>query len=175
MGWNEEESENLKNAAYLHDIGMMGIPDIILNKPSKLLDAEYDIIKQHVTIGADVLHNISLVPHAEEVARFHHERYDGKGYPQGLKGEDIPVYARIVAVADSYDAMNSKRIYRNAIPQYVIRREIIENKGKQFDPVIADTFIDLLDNGKIQINEKEQHLLRGEMLPEYDMSGTEEA
>ena len=175
MGWDEKEVENLKNAAYLHDIGKMGIPDIILNKPSKLLDAEYDIIKQHVTIGADILQNISLVPHAEEVARFHHERYDGKGYPQGLKGEDIPVYARIVAVADSYDAMNSKRIYRNAIPQYVIRQEIIENKGKQFDPVIADIFIGLLDAGEMQLKEKEQHLFNGEMLSELELSGTEDA
>lgn len=175
MGWEEKKVENLKNAAYLHDIGNMGIPDIILNKPSKLLDAEYDIIKQHVNIGADILQNISLVPHAEEVARFHHERYDGKGYPLGLKGEDIPVYARIVAVADSYDAMNSKRIYRNAIPQYVIRQEIIENKGKQFDPVIADIFIGLLDAGEMQLKEKEQHLFNGEMLSELELSGTEDA
>ena len=175
MGWEEKKVENLKNAAYLHDIGKMGIPDIILNKPSKLLDAEYDIIKQHVNIGADILQNISLVPHAEEVARFHHERYDGKGYPLGLKGEDIPVYARIVAVADSYDAMNSKRIYRNAIPQYVIRQEIIENKGKQFDPVIADIFIGLLDAGEMQLKEKEQHLFNGEMLSELELSGTEDA
>lgn len=175
MGWDDEEVKKLRNAAYLHDIGKIGIPDIIVNKPSNLLDTEYDIIKKHVTIGADILHNISLIPHAEEVARFHHERYDGKGYPQGLQGEKIPVYARIVTVADSYDAMNSKRIYRNTIPHYAIRQEIIENRGKRFDPVIADAFLKLLDDGRIQQLDKELHLSEGAILPELEMSGTEDA
>ena len=119
LGWDEDEVENLRNAAYLHDIGKIGIPDAILNKPSKLLDAEYEIIKKHTTIGADILKNITLIRHVEEVARYHHERYDGRGYPEGLGGEQIPVQARIVAVADSYDAMNSKRIYRNRLPEDV--------------------------------------------------------
>lgn len=175
LGWDDKEVENIRNAASLHDIGKIGIPDVILNKPSRLLDEEYEIIKQHTTIGADILKNISLVPHAEEVARYHHERYDGKGYPGGISGEAIPMYARIVAVADSYDAMSSKRIYRNALARDVIRKEIIENRGRQFDPVIADTFIRLLDTGKVRVTEKEQSLFTEENLSEPEMSGTTEA
>lgn len=150
LGWSEEEILNLKNAAYLYDVGKIGIPDTILNKPTKLLDAEYDVIKTHVTIGADILKNITLIDHVEEVARYHHERYDGRGYPEGLWGEEIPLSARIVAVADSYDAMNSKRIYRNPLPAEVIRQEIVRNKGIQFDPVVADAFLKLLDEKCIQ-------------------------
>lgn len=175
MGWDATEVENIRNAAYLHDIGRIGIPDIILNKPTKLLDAEYDIIKQHAAMGADILDNITLVPHAKEVARHHHERYDGTGYPDGLRGEEIPVFARIVAVADSYDAMNSKRIYRNALSAETIRNEIITNKGKQFDPVIADTFIRIFDAGELQIVERDQSLFDGAVMTEPETSGTQEA
>lgn len=175
MGWDDKEVENIRNAAYLHDTGRIGIPDIILNKPTKLLDAEYEIVKQHTTIGADILKNITLVPHAEEVARYHHERYDGTGYPEGLQGEAIPIYARIVAVADSYDAMKSKRIYRSALSPVAIRREFVTNRGKQFDPVIADIFIGMLDAGKVQISEQEQPLFAGGALSETEMSGTKEA
>ena len=175
MGWDDSEVENIRNAAYLHDIGKIGIPDIILNKPTKLLDAEYDIIKQHAAMGADILDNITLVPHAREVARHHHERYDGRGYPDGLCGEEIPVYARIVAVADSYDAMNSKRIYRNALPAAKIRKEINTNKGIQFDPVVADTFLKILDAGEVQIAEQDHPLFDVSAMTEPEMSGTQEA
>lgn len=175
MGWDDAEVENIRNAAYLHDIGRIGIPDIILNKPTKLLDAEYDIIKQHAAMGADILDNITLVPHAKEVARHHHERYDGTGYPDGLRGEEIPVFARIVSVADSYDAMNSRRIYRNALSADTIRTEIIINRGKQFDPVIADTFIRILDAGELRIAEQDQSLLAGTAMTKSEMTGTREA
>lgn len=107
MGWNRSEIVNLRHAAHLHDIGKVGIPDIILNKPSRLTNEEYAVIKEHTVIGAEILKNVSLINHVTEVARSHHERYDGHGYPDGLKGEEIPIHARIVAVADSYDAMNS--------------------------------------------------------------------
>lgn len=107
MGWNRSEIVNLRHAAHLHDIGKVGIPDIILNKPSKLTNEEYAVIKEHTVIGAEILKNVSIINHVTEVARSHHERYDGHGYPDGLKGEEIPIHARIVAVADSYDAMNS--------------------------------------------------------------------
>ena len=175
LGWDEDEVENLRNAAYLHDIGKIGIPDAILNKPSKLLDAEYEIIKKHTTIGADILKNITLIRHVEEVARYHHERYDGRGYPEGLGGEQIPVQARIVAVADSYDAMNSKRIYRNRLPEDVIRKELIRNRGIQFDPVMVDAFLKLMDENRIQIAEQDWNGFGGENLSELETGGTTEA
>ena len=96
----------------------------ILNKPSRLTNEEYAVIKEHTVIGAEILKNVSLINHVTEVARSHHERYDGHGYPDGLKGEEIPIHARIVAVADSYDAMNSRRIYRNSLPKETIYEEI---------------------------------------------------
>lgn len=175
LGWDEDEVENLRNAAYLHDIGKIGIPDAILNKPSKLLDAEYEIIKKHTSIGADILKNITLIRHVEEVARYHHERYDGRGYPEGLGGEQIPVQARIVAVADSYDAMNSKRIYRNRLPEDVIRKELIRNRGIQFDPVMVDAFLKLMDENRIQIAEQDWNGFGGENLSELETGGTTEA
>lgn len=116
LGWSEHEVENLRNAAYLHDIGKIGVPDTILNKPTRLTDEEFAAIKSHTVMGADILKDITLLDHLVDIARNHHERYDGKGYPDGLVGEEIPLSARIVCVADSYDAMKSRRIYRNALP-----------------------------------------------------------
>lgn len=149
LGWSPEEVRQLKQTAYLHDIGKIGIPDQILNKPSRLTDAEYNLIKQHTVIGAEILKDITFIPHIIEVARSHHERYDGNGFPDGLKGTDIPIHARIVALADSYDAMNSRRIYRNSLPQEVIRNEIAQNRGKQFDPEITDVFLKLIDEHRL--------------------------
>ena len=108
LGWSSEEIMNLKYAAHLHDIGKIGIPDMLLNKPARLTPEEYSVIKEHTVIGAEILKNISLIPHVAEIARSHHEHYDGTGYPDGLAGENIPLSARIVAIADCYDAMNSK-------------------------------------------------------------------
>ena len=153
LGWSQEEIINLKNTADLHDIGKIGVPDTILNKPTKLTEDEYIIIKDHTVIGAEILKNITLIPHAAEVARSHHERYDGTGYPDGLKGEDIPLYARVIAVADSYDAMSSRRIYRSALSRQEICEEIRSNQGKQFDPVIAEVFLRLLTEDRLQVQE----------------------
>ena len=175
LGWSEREVENLKNAAHLHDVGKIGIPDTILNKPTKLLDAEYEIIKKHPTIGADILKNITLIEHVEEVARYHHERFDGKGYPEHLKGDEIPIQARIVALADSYDAMNSRRIYRDSLPENVIREEIVKNRGLQFDPGIADVFLKLLDEDRVQIAEESLKPTADGALSEFEMQGTTEA
>lgn len=175
LGWSESEVENLKNAACLHDVGKIGIPDTILNKPTKLMDEEYEIIKKHTTIGADILKNITLIEHVDIVARFHHERYDGKGYPVGLSGEAIPIEARIVAVADSYDAMSSKRIYRNPLPKEVIREEILKNRGLQFDPDIADIVLKLLDEDRLQIENEAVSGIAGKTLSEFELNGTEEA
>ena len=142
MGWDATEISNLKDAVYMYDVGKIGIPDAILNKPTSLTEEEYELIKAHTVIGADILKNITIIDHVAEIAKYHHERYDGKGYPDGLAGEEIPIHARIVAVADSYDAMSSKRIYRDALSQEQIRKEIQENRGKQFDPDVADVSIE---------------------------------
>lgn len=153
LGWSEHDVENLRNAAYLHDIGKIGVPDTILNKPTRLTDEEFAVIKSHTVMGADILKDITLLDHLVDIARNHHERYDGKGYPDGLVGEEIPLSARIVCVADSYDAMRSRRIYRNALPDEEIRRELLDNCSTQFDPQISCMFVDMLDNGMVVIDE----------------------
>jgi len=131
----------------LHDIGKIGIPEHILNKPGKLTDEEFDIIKTHPTIGYDIIKHVTSFKQKGilDIVLYHHERYDGKGYPKGLKGEQIPLYARIVAVADTYDAMYSQRVYRNNLDQEFILNEIHQNKGKQFDPQIVDIFLSLFN------------------------------
>lgn len=149
MGLPEDEISRIKYAATLHDIGKIGVPDTVLNKPSRLSDEEYEIIKTHSTIGADILKNIDVISYTADIARHHHERYDGKGYPDGLSADENSIGARIVAVADSFDAMNSKRIYRNPLSREMILNEINRNKGLQFDPGVADAFIELLDSGVI--------------------------
>lgn len=153
LGWSSEEIMNLKYAAHLHDIGKIGIPDMLLNKPARLTPEEYSVIKEHTVIGAEILKNISLIPHVAEVARSHHEHYDGTGYPDGLAGENIPLSARIVAIADCYDAMNSKRIYRNALPPEKIFKEIENNRSTQFDPELTDIFLNLLCDDRVHICE----------------------
>lgn len=131
LGWTDQEIENIKSCAYLHDIGKIGIPDQILNKPGQLTEDEFNLIKQHPIIGQDILKDITIIPHLGEVTRSHHEHYDGTGYPDGLKGNEIPIQARIITLADSYDAMNSKRIYRNALSFNQIKEEIEKNAGTQ--------------------------------------------
>ncbi len=155
LGWSNEEIQNLKNCAYLHDIGKIGIPDQILNKPGKLTNEEFNLIKQHTTIGQDILKDITIIPHIDEVTRSHHEHYDGTGYPDGLKGNEIPIQARVIALADSYDAMNSRRIYRNALSHGRIYHEIQMNAGTQFDPEITKVFLKLMDNGSLYNLENE--------------------
>ncbi len=128
----------------LHDIGKIGIKDEIINKPGRLTDEEFAVIKSHPTIGYDILKNMTEIENIEYGARWHHERYDGSGYPDGIAGEEIPEYARIIAIADAYDAMASNRSYRSAMPQDVIREEIIKGKGRQFDPDLADIMLLLI-------------------------------
>lgn len=155
LGWNEKDILNLKNAAYLHDVGKVGIPDTVLNKPSKLTEEEFAMIKNHTVIGAEILKDITMIPHVTDVAKYHHERYDGKGYPEGLAGEEIPLQARIVTIADSYDAMNSRRIYREALKGEVIYEEFEKNMGTQFDPEITAVFLKMLKENRVQIKENE--------------------
>ena len=147
LGWPEQRVSDLRFAALLHDIGKIGVPDAILNNPKRLTDAEYDIIKSHTTTGAEILRDKILIETAEDVARSHHERWDGRGYPFGLKGTEISEEARIVAIADAFDAMSSNRVYRKACEPEHIRQELLEGRGKQFDPAFTDVFIDLWDRG----------------------------
>lgn len=148
MGMSEEDQENIYYMGLLHDIGKIGVPNEIINKTSRLDDAEYEIIKTHPVLGSDILSEIKSMPELALGARWHHERYDGKGYPDKLKGENIPFFARIIAVADSYDAMTSNRSYRNYLPQDVVRGEIEKNLGTQFDPEVGKVMIEIIDEDK---------------------------
>ena len=148
IGKNEQEQEDIYYVGLLHDIGKIGIPDEIINKTSRLNDEEYEKIKMHPVIGSNILKNISEMKDIGVGARWHHERYDGKGYPDRLAGEDIPEVARIIGVADAYDAMTSKRSYRNVMPQEVVRGEIEKGKGTQFDPHFADVMLEMIDEDK---------------------------
>lgn len=152
LGYSEDVVQNIKYIALLHDIGKIGVPDNVLNKPGKLTDLEFELIKSHTTIGGEILKDITLIPDVAIGAKYHHERYNGKGYPTGLKGTDIPDIARIICIADSYDAMNSKRVYRNSLSREVIREELIKGKGTQFDPTFVTKFIELFDAGLLLDN-----------------------
>lgn len=147
-GYDDEKQEDIYFAGMLHDIGKIGIPNEIINKTGKLTDEEYEIIKTHPVIGAEILSNISEIPNIAVGARWHHERYDGKGYPDGLKGKDIPELARIIGVADAYDAMTSKRSYRDVLSQEIVRAEIEKGIGTQFDPVFAKIMLEMIDEDK---------------------------
>jgi len=152
LGFDDEECENLRRAALMHDIGKIGIPDNILNKPARLTDDEYAIMKSHVTRGAEILHEFTLIKHVVEGARYHHERYDGRGYPDGLKGEDIPLYGRIIGVADAFDAMTANRVYRKQMDFGYVLNEMRKGRGTQFDPQIVDIMLRLVDDGTIDLN-----------------------
>ncbi len=145
LGKSPRECDDIYYVALLHDVGKIGIPEKIINKEGKLTDEEYSVIKQHSALGAQILQGIREIPFISIGAHYHHERYDGRGYPDGLKGTDIPEYARIISVADAYDAMTSRRSYRAPIPQQEVREEIIKGIGTQFDPVFARTMVHLID------------------------------
>ena len=149
MGFTEDECENLRKAALLHDIGKISIPDRILNKPAKLTDEEYTIMKSHVLRGAEILKDFTLIDHVVEGALYHHERYDGKGYANGLAGEDIPVYGRIIGVADAFDAMTQNRVYRHKLDMDFVISELKRCSGTQFDPHIAEIMLRLIEEGKV--------------------------
>ena len=148
MGKSVAEQEMIYRAGLLHDVGKIRIPVDIINKPGKLTDEEYDLIKIHPVTGYHILKDISEHYDIAIAAKYHHERYDGKGYPNGLLGENIPELARILAIADSYDAMTSNRSYRKGLPQSVVRSEIEKGKGTQFDSDIADIMLQIIDEDK---------------------------
>ena len=145
LGLSEWAQDDIYYMGLLHDIGKIGIPNAIINKPTRLTDEEYDIIKKHPVLGFEILSEIRSRPDLSIGARWHHERYDGKGYPDGLAGDDIPFMARIIAVADSYDTMTSNRSYRKFLPQDVVREEIERNMGTQFDPKPAKIMLQIID------------------------------
>ena len=146
MCLDEATLHTLKIGGLFHDIGKIGIPDSILLKESKLSDDEYSQIKNHPTIGAHILGDAKVFKDILPMVKHHHERFDGRGYPSGLAGTDIPLIARIAAVADTFDAMTSKRTYRNSLPLDFVKEEIKKCSGTQFDPEIAGIFLDILNN-----------------------------
>ncbi len=147
-GYRGRELDNIFMMGLLHDVGKIGVPDAIINKPAKLTDEEFESIKNHPVMGARILKRIKEMPSLATGARWHHEKYGGGGYPDGLKGDDIPVEDRIIAVADAYDAMSSRRSYRDILPQEVIRQEIEKGKGTQFDPALADIMLSMIDEDR---------------------------
>ena len=146
LGLDEKTLHILKIGGLFHDIGKIGIPDSILLKESKLSDEEYSQIKNHPMIGVHMLGDAAYITEILPIVKHHHERYDGRGYPSQLVGDDIPYVARIAAVADTFDAMTSKRSYRDSLPIDVVRAEIERCSGTQFDPNIAKVFLDIMDN-----------------------------
>ena len=144
-GYTKGQQEEIYMMGLLHDVGKIGVSDAVINKPGKLTDEEFDQIKTHPIMGERILKKIREMPKLSIGARLHHERYDGSGYPDGLVGESILEEARIIAVADAYDAMTSHRSYRDVLQQEIVRREIEKGKGTQFDPVFADIMLQMID------------------------------
>ncbi len=155
MGMNEHDQERIYYIGLLHDIGKVGIPASILTKPGRLNDEEFEIIKRHPSMGAQIMKDFSSIPGVQNGIKYHHERYDGKGYNEGLKGEEIPLEGRIICVADSYDAMSSKRCYRNSLSYDFILDELKRNSGTQFDPDILVHMVALVEEGYAPISDAE--------------------
>ncbi|MCR4822259.1 MAG: HD-GYP domain-containing protein [Treponema sp.] len=147
LGLEGEKVQMYYNVALLHDIGKIGIPDEILNKPGKLTEEEYELMKSHTERGYEILKKVKIQKDIADGAHYHHERYDGKGYPSRLFGEKIPRVARIISVAEAFDAMSSTRPYRKKLPMPDIVEEIRKCSGSQFDPVVAKAFLDLQEEG----------------------------
>lgn len=151
MGKSEAEQEHIYYVALLHDIGKIGVPDNILNKPGRLTDEEYEIIKSHPAIGGDILKEFTAIEGIADGARYHHERYDGRGYCEGKKGTEIPEVARIIGVADTYDAMSSSRCYREALSSKVIIDELKKAQGTQLDPEVVPFMLEMIEDGTAPI------------------------
>ena len=152
-GLDEKQCRDIEWAAQMHDIGKIAIPDAILNKPSRLTDEEYATMKTHTTHGAEILKDFTLLDNVIDGAKYHHERYDGRGYPQGLSGENIPLFARIIGVADAFDAMTANRIYRQQMDFSYVLGEMERGRGTQFDPQFVDILLKLINDGAIDLNQ----------------------
>lgn len=153
LGLDDEYVRNIAYIALMHDCGKLLIDDDILTKPAKLTMEEYEIMKTHTTNGGKALQNFTSIKEIVNGAMYHHEHYDGTGYPKGLKGEEIPLSARIIGVADALDAMASDRCYRKRLTEEVIKQELIECSGTQFDPKIASLVVEMIDSGEINLKE----------------------
>lgn len=164
LNLTEEDIKTLRIGGLFHDIGKIGIPDSILLKETKLDDDEYSQIKNHPSIGAHILCNAEIFQEIIPIVKHHHEKYDGTGYPSKLAGADIPFLARIAAVADTFDAMTSKRTYRDALPLDVVKSEIKRCSGTQFDPEIAKAFLEILDKQYDKILEIQKNIIKAEVL-----------
>jgi HD-GYP domain-containing protein (c-di-GMP phosphodiesterase class II) len=144
-GLDDEVCERIHYSGTLHDIGKIGVPDRILNKPGSLTDEEYEVVKEHPRRGGDIIQFSNIDEDVVAGIRYHHEEYDGSGYPEGLEGEEIPLFGRILAVADAVDAMLSNRSYRDPLPDKVVREELEDGAGQQFDPEVAEAGLELLE------------------------------
>ena len=153
MDWefSEDELGIIYRSALLHDIGKIAVPDKVLNKPGKLTNEECDIMKKHTVWGGEILEGLEFLPQADLGAIYHHERFDGTGYPYGIKSGTLPRMVRIISAADSLDAMNSNRCYRKQCDREYIIGEFVKGAGKQFDKEVADTVVRLIEDGKIVI------------------------
>jgi HD-GYP domain-containing protein (c-di-GMP phosphodiesterase class II) len=149
LAWSEERIDALLMSAILHDVGKIGVPEQILSKPARLTDDEYAVIKRHPEIGAKIIGEIPQLNHALTGILFHHERYDGKGYPQQLGGVEIPIFGRLISVADAFDAMTSDRPYRKGLDRREAMKEIMTHCGKQFDPEMVAAFMQAFERGAI--------------------------
>ena len=152
IGLDAEHVEMIRQAGLLHDIGKISIPEVILTKTARLTNEEYDIMKTHVENSIAMIRHLPSLDYVIPIATSHHERFDGRGYPRGLSGEDIPVGGRCLGVVDAFDAMVSRRPYKDPMPIPVALNEIERNLGMQFDPIIGRTFIDLVVSGKINLD-----------------------
>lgn len=157
LGYSKEKVASVKYIGLLHDIGKIGIPDSILNKPGRLSDNEFALMRKHAEIGGNILSGNNMIDGLDEGAKYHHERYDGRGYPNGLKGEEIPEMARIIGIADAYDAMTSNRVYRRRLSNEKVISELKNCSGTQFDPKLAEIFVKMIEAGKLEnINPEEE-------------------
>lgn len=147
---NSRELEQLRYAAILHDVGKIGIPEAILNKPDKLNEEEYKVIKEHPTKGVKILENIDFLKYATSIMQYHHEYFDGSGYPEGKMGEDIPLSSRIITIVDAYDAMTTDRPYRKALSVEFALKEIQNKAGEQFDPRLVQAFVKIHREGRVE-------------------------
>lgn len=157
LGFSKDELLVLEQAALLHDIGKIGIPDHILRKPGPLTDSEWEVMRQHPDIGQEILEHIQVLHLEQNMVRHHHERYDGNGYPDRLKGEEIPIYSRILGIADSFHAMVSDRPYRKALSVETAVEELKKNSGTQFDPELVEIFIKALEDEGVYRRKKQEN------------------
>lgn len=157
LGYDQKQCDDLKEIAMLHDIGKIGIPDSILNKPSRLTKDEWAIMQSHVVKGAKILRQFTLIKDVADGALYHHERYDGNGYIHGLKGEEIPLNARIIGIADAFDAMTSNRSYRDSMEMEYVIKELRRCRGTQFDPLLTDIMLELLESGVIDVEKMQRN------------------